>query len=202
VDTIYIATKNAHKVEEFAALLQSLPVSVLPLPDGVPDCPETGTTFESNAMQKASFYAAYCDSWVLADDSGLCVNWLRGAPGIHSARYAGVHGDSAANNEKLLRALDGVPESERNAQFVCVLALYHHGRGTGYVVRGEVRGRIASRPSGHSGFGYDPLFYVPELGCTYADLPIEVKNAVSHRARAVQALIRLWRGAEDEAVHR
>ncbi len=202
VKTIYLATKNAHKVEEFEALLQPLSVSVLPLPDSVPDCPETGTTFESNAMQKASFYAACCDSWVLADDSGLCVDWLHGAPGIHSARYAGVHGDSAANNEKLLRALDGVPESERNAQFVCVLALYHRRYGIGYVARGEVHGRIALQPSGQSGFGYDPLFYVPELGSTFADLPADVKNVVSHRAKAVQVLTRLWRGAKDEAVHR
>jgi XTP/dITP diphosphohydrolase len=197
VQLLYIATKNAHKVEEFKQLLQGLDVEVRPLPEALPDCPEHSVSFEANAVEKAAFYADYCDGWVLADDSGLSVDALGGAPGVLSARYAGVHGDSAANNAKLLRELDGVPMSERTASFVCVLALYNKRTGTGLMARGEVRGLIAERPSGNAGFGYDPLFYVPEFGRTFAELSADEKNKASHRAKAVQLLIRLWRGTFD-----
>jgi XTP/dITP diphosphohydrolase len=197
VNVLYIATKNAHKVDEFRRMLKELAMDVRPLPEAVPDCPEQSISFEANAVEKAAFYADHCDGWVLADDSGLCVDALGGAPGVLSARYAGVHGDSAANNAKLLRELDGLPMSEREASFVSVLALYNKRIGTGLVVRGEVRGLIAEQPRGQGGFGYDPLFYVPELGRTYAELSAEEKNRVSHRAKAVQLLIRLWRGTCD-----
>lgn len=197
LDTIYIATKNLNKVEEFSTLLVDLHLQVKALPEDLPDCPEFGQTFESNAMEKAAFYGGFCDSWVLADDSGVCVDALGGKPGVHSARYSGSHGNTEANNAKLLHELEGVPTEERGAAFVSVLALYHRKRGIGLIARGDVLGRIAEVPSGRGGFGYDPLFYLPELGCTYADLPMEQKNRFSHRAKAVQVLIHLWRGTCD-----
>ncbi|GMA52326.1 hypothetical protein GCM10025857_36830 [Alicyclobacillus contaminans] len=202
LETLYIASKNLHKVEEFAKLLRPLPVRVLPLPHHLPDSPEGGSTFEANAAEKASFYAPFCDGWVLADDSGLCVDALDGAPGVRSARYAGVHGDDAANNAKLLAEMAGIPDPDRTARFVCVLALYHWRRQIGWLVRGEAVGRILDKSAGVGGFGYDPLFYVPEMGRTFAELSAEEKLRVSHRGRAVDKLIEVWRGADDTAVHR
>ncbi|WP_029420072.1 RdgB/HAM1 family non-canonical purine NTP pyrophosphatase [Alicyclobacillus macrosporangiidus] len=194
LDVIYIATRNPHKVEEFRQLLAPVAQDVRPLPEEAGACPENGVSFEANAVEKAVFYARYCPGWVLADDSGICVDALGGAPGVMSARYAGVHGDSAANNQKLLSALAEVPAAERTAEFVCAIAVWNHRLGRGWVVRGTVRGQVATALSGSGGFGYDPLFYVPELGKTLAELTAEEKNRWSHRARAVDALIAAWKG--------
>jgi len=145
---------------------------------------EDGDTFEANAVKKAreAARAAGCDA--LADDSGLCVAALDGAPGVYSARYAGEHATDEENNAKLLAALDGV--EDRRAKFVSVVALASGDAVT--TARGEVEGVIAHAPSGSGGFGYDPLFFVPELGQTFAEIPAEVKNTLSHRARALAAL--------------
>ncbi|MCL6516586.1 RdgB/HAM1 family non-canonical purine NTP pyrophosphatase [Alicyclobacillus sp.] len=191
-EVIYVATRNPHKVDEFRALLAGVAERVEPLPDGTGECPENGVSFEANAVEKAVYYARFCPGWVLADDSGLCVDALDGAPGVRSARYAGVHGDSAANNRKLLAALADVPPADRRAQFVCAIAVWHREARRGWVVRGEVPGYIAQVPAGAGGFGYDPLFWLPELGRTFAELSAEEKNRWSHRARAVQALLAVW----------
>lgn len=187
MSVVYIASRNLHKVDEYRMLLDGM--SVLPLPPEVPESPETATSFEGNALEKAVFYGSHVNGWVLADDSGLCVHALDGEPGIFSARYAGVHGDDAANNTKLLSKLSGVPHSERTAEFVCSIALWNSQIGRAYVVRGTVPGRIIDKPRGMNGFGYDPLFYVEEHGATFAELPAAVKNQISHRSRAVASLM-------------
>ncbi|MCL6593193.1 MAG: RdgB/HAM1 family non-canonical purine NTP pyrophosphatase [Alicyclobacillus sp.] len=192
MDPIFIASHNVHKVEEFRQLLTPLQAEVRPLPTGLPDCPEDAHSFEANALEKAVFYSRWCAGWVLADDSGLCVDALQGEPGIHSARYSGVHGDDAANNRKLLQALAGTPDEQRTAVFVCALAVWSGTAQTGFVVRGEVRGRIAHAPRGRHGFGYDPLFILPAKGCTMAELLPAEKQQVSHRAVAVRRLLQQW----------
>ncbi|MCL6633008.1 MAG: RdgB/HAM1 family non-canonical purine NTP pyrophosphatase [Alicyclobacillus herbarius] len=191
VQIIFVASKNRHKVMEFERLLAPLGADVRPLPDGIPEAPETGTQFVSNAVEKAYFYAPYCDGWVLADDSGLCVDALGGQPGVLSARYAGRHGDDVANNQKLLQELRGVPVAERTAEFVCALSLWHHRRALGFTVLGSVPGTVLAEPRGAHGFGYDPLFYVPEVAKTFAEMVPEEKNQFSHRKRAVDKLLRL-----------
>lgn len=193
----HLASKNRHKLAEFAALLAPWEVHLQLLPPDVPDCPEQAESFEANALDKAVFYSRYCGGWVLADDSGLCVDRLGGAPGVRSARFAGVHGDDEANNRKLLDALSGMSGDSRRAQFVCALALWNGSTRQGLVATGAVAGVIAERPVGSGGFGYDPLFLLPELGRTFAELRAEEKNRYSHRARAVEALMRLWRGQAD-----
>ncbi|WP_067933051.1 RdgB/HAM1 family non-canonical purine NTP pyrophosphatase [Alicyclobacillus kakegawensis] len=191
METVFVVTKNAHKVAEFERLLAPLGACVRGLPDGLEAAPETGAQLVSNAVEKAAYYAPYCHGWVLADDSGLCVDALDGRPGVMSARYAGVHGDDAANNAKLLRELADVPDPQRTAEFVCALALWHHELGVGLTAVGRVRGIILRAPHGANGFGYDPLFWVPELGRTFADMTVEEKNQYSHRRRAVDRLLEL-----------
>lgn len=195
---LYIASHNLHKVEEFRDLLRSLPVRVLSLPDGAGESPEAATTFEANAMEKAVYYGDKCNGMVLADDSGLCVDALGGQPGVRSARYAGTHGDDAANNAKLLAEMTQVQNANRGAQFVCALALWNPDKGKGIVVRGTVSGEIAHEPQGSHGFGYDPLFYIPSLKKTYAELELREKSKLSHRSRAVEALIACLGGQADE----
>lgn len=199
---VCVASKNAHKIAEYQELLEPLEWTLVPLPDGLPDCPEPGESFEANAMEKAVFYSARCGMWVLADDSGLMVPALNGEPGVHSARYAGSHGDDKANNEKLLTRLRPLPEADREAMFVCSLALWHHDVGKGVVVRGTARGTILYQPEGESGFGYDPLFYYPPLGKSFGQMTPAEKNQVSHRSHAVQALMDTWKGGADVALMR
>lgn len=196
---VYIASKNPHKVHEYSHLLQPLGWKVLSLPENTSDCPENGNSFEANAMEKAVFYSKRMHGWVLADDSGLSVPALGGEPGIHSARYAGQHGNDEANNEKLLQRLETVPEENRRAFFVCTIALWNDSLGRGVTVRGQADGKILRQPSGQSGFGYDPLFFYEPLGKTFADLSMEEKNEVSHRRRAVQALSDVWEGGVHRA---
>lgn len=186
---IVIASGNRGKVQEIAQALAGLPVRVLPL-DVVGDWPapvETGATMMENARIKADYYAACTGRACLADDSGLEVDALGGLPGVYSARFAGVHGDDAANNAKLLALLADVPEKARTARFRCCLALREPG-GRTIMAEGVCEGIILRAPRGTSGFGYDPLFYLPQLGRTMAELDTAAKNAISHRGRALADL--------------
>ena len=183
---LLIATNNAGKVREIKAILGGFYDELVSLKDIGLDLNvvEDGDTFEQNAVKKAreAALAAGCDA--LADDSGLCVEALGGAPGVYSARYAGEDATDADNNQKLLAELEGV--TDRRAKFVSVVALVSGDEVT--TAYGEVGGEIAHAPLGSGGFGYDPLFYVPELGQTFAEIPAELKNTLSHRARALAAL--------------
>lgn len=189
--TIVLASNNAGKITEFNALLSGLGFDVKPQDDfDVPEADETGLTFIENAILKARNACAHTELPALADDSGIEVDFLNGAPGIYSARFAGDHGNNAANNTLLLKKLEGVDEQKRTARFHCVLAyLRHKDDPTPLVFHGVWEGRILTSTEGLEGFGYDPLFYVPECGCSAASLPKEVKNQISHRAKALKQLL-------------
>ncbi len=182
----FIATKNEDKKREFAEILGGLGIELVSEKDiniTFPDVEENGATFEENALIKARNGAKYVGMPTVADDSGLCVDYLGGAPGIYSARYAGGHGDDEANNKKLLAELEGVPENERTARFVSVVAcVFPDGRE--FTVRGEVEGRIGFEKKGTGGFGYDPLF-ITRIGC-FGEVSAEQKNSISHRAVALR----------------
>lgn len=184
---IVIASGNKHKIDELQAILKKyIPeIEVLSMKEvGIDDdIIEDGTTFEENAMIKARAVAEYGYIGV-GDDSGLSVDALGGAPGIYSARYAGEHGNDKANNGKLLSELDGI--GNRDARFICTVACVFPN-GESFCVRGEAKGRILYSESGSSGFGYDPLFFYPPKGKTFAELSPEEKNSVSHRAVAIEA---------------
>ncbi|MFB1011775.1 MAG: RdgB/HAM1 family non-canonical purine NTP pyrophosphatase [Thiopseudomonas sp.] len=186
--TLVLASHNAGKLKELQAMLgdRFQVRSVAEFSSEAPD--ETGLSFIENAILKARHAARVSGLPALADDSGLAVDYLGGAPGIHTARYSGT-GDDAANNVKLLQALQGVPDEQRGAQFVCALALVQHAKDPLPVVcEGLWRGRILHAPQGEQGFGYDPLFWVEQHGCSSAELAPEVKNAISHRALAMEQL--------------
>lgn len=187
--TIVLASGNAGKLAELQRILAPLGVTLRPQSDyRMPEVEETGLTFVENALLKARAAAAHSGLPAIADDSGLEVDALQGAPGIHSARYA--EGGDAANNAKLLEALDGVPESGRTARYQCVLVyLRHPADPTPLICNGSWEGRILAAPRGDGGFGYDPLFWVPECGCSAAELDAAEKNRISHRARASAALL-------------
>ncbi len=182
---LLIATHNQGKKVEYAAILQVLPLELVTLTDLDIDVEieETGTTFEENALLKARGYAAMTDLLTLADDSGLEVDALDGAPGIHSARYAGPEASDEELYTLLLHNLRGLPDAERSARFRCVIALVWP-QGREEVVEGICEGRILQEPRGERGFGYDPIFYVPEKEKTMAQLPMDTKNRISHRGRA------------------
>jgi XTP/dITP diphosphohydrolase len=183
---LLIATTNVGKVREYQQLLTGLNFDLLGLEDlGIDtDVDETGSTYEENAGLKARTYAELSGLLTLADDSGLEVDALNGRPGVHSARYAT---DSAARIQKLLKELDGLPDEKRTARFQCVIALaWPDGRTE--MTMGSCDGYIAHEPHGSNGFGYDPIFYLPEYSATMAELPEEVKNTLSHRARAAQQM--------------
>lgn len=190
---VVIATNNPGKAREFEAMFHSKGYQIKTLKDypDVPEIAETGTTFEENALIKARTLSGILNQTVLSDDSGLQVDALRGDPGVYSARYAGLEKDDDANNAKLLESLTGVPLTKRTAQFHCTLALVSPGK-EDLVVSGEVPGVILEKPRGENGFGYDPLFYVPELGKTMAEMSEEEKNKISHRALALQRLEEQW----------
>ena len=183
-DVIVLASGNAGKLREFASLLAPLQLNVTPQSQfDVPEVEETGLTFIENAIIKARAAAAHTGLPALADDSGLEVDALNGEPGIYSARYSG-EGD-AGNNVKLLKALSGVPDQQRTARFQCVLVYLRHALDpTPIVCAASWEGRILNAPAGTEGFGYDPLFYVAEYGCSAAELDPAVKNKISHRAQA------------------
>ena len=186
---LVLASGNAGKLVELREILDGS-ITLRPQSDfGVTDADETGLTFIENALLKARHAARATGLPSLADDSGLCVDALDGAPGLYSARYAGVHGDSRGNNEKLLRELARVPDDARSARFHCVLALLRHADDPQpIVVEGRWDGRILPAPRGTRGFGYDPVFLDPEHGCSAAELDPAIKHAISHRGRALAAL--------------
>jgi XTP/dITP diphosphohydrolase len=189
-----LATRNPGKLRELRELLADLPVRVRSLDEFPPveEPVEDGATFADNARKKAMYYAAATGQWCLADDSGLAVDALGQAPGVHSARFAADrcppgaprHAIDAANNAKLLELLRNVPQP-RSARFICHVALAGEGR---ILIEsdGRIEGVIIDEPAGENGFGYDPLFYVPSLGCTTAQLPAQRKNQVSHRGNALR----------------
>ena len=188
--TLVAATGNAGKLEELRRLLDGLAWQVVDQSSlGVEPPAENGTTFVENAIIKARHAAEATGRPSLADDSGLEVDALGGAPGVHSARYAGPAGSDAANNEKLLRALSQVPEERRTARFHCVVAFIRHARDpVPLIAHGAWEGRVLATPRGTGGFGYDPLFLDPATGKSAAELAPERKDALSHRGQALRAL--------------
>jgi non-canonical purine NTP pyrophosphatase (RdgB/HAM1 family) len=190
---ILIATGNRHKVMEFRQMLASdhLRWDDLTAHPDAPEIEETGSTFAANACLKASGYARHFHTWALADDSGLEVDALDGNPGVYSARWAQMHdagkGD-ADNNALLLRQLETVPDERRTGRFVCALALADPEGRIALTVRETVEGRVLRSPRGANGFGYDPLFLLPDRGLTTAELPAEQKHEVSHRGKALRRL--------------
>ena len=197
---ILLASNNVKKRAELERLLAPLGFELLTPADigGLADVDEDQPDFRGNAAKKALAAARATGRLVLADDSGLEVDHLNGAPGVHSARFAGTHGDDAANNALLLKRLEGVPEAQRGARFVCALALASGLAGPGPAllleVEGQTRGRILSAPRGTGGFGYDPLFLfteegLPQTGRCFAELSGSDKSSVSHRGRALRELV-------------
>ena len=177
---VYCATSNKGKLREFQ--LAAPDFDVRSLPKSIPPPDETGDTFEANAILKAVAYGQHATGYLFADDSGLEVDALNGAPGVYSARYAGEHATDAANNALLLEILRSV--ENRSARFVCVIALVLDGKLV-KTFRGTVEGRVIDEERGAGGFGYDPLFYCPDFGCTFGEAAIEQKMQVSHRGRAL-----------------
>ena len=185
---VVIATKNKGKAQDFEALFQPLGFEVVTMFDVAPDMEieETGTTFEENAVLKAETLAKELNMIVIADDSGLAVDALDGAPGVYSARYAGDH-DDEANIVKVLENLAGVPEEKRTARFMCALAIAGPEMDT-TTVFGTCEGVILQEKRGTNGFGYDPIFFIPELGRAMAELTPEEKGSISHRGNAIRKL--------------
>ena len=183
---IFLATGNKHKIKEIEKIFKMDNVEILSINDGIeiPEVEEDGTTFEENSKKKALEIAKFTNMITIADDSGLCVDALNGAPGVYSARYAGEHGNDLDNNKKLVKELQGI--ENRKARFVCVITLAKP-TGETYSFRGEVEGDIIDVPQGTEGFGYDPHFFMKEYGKTLAEIP-EIKNKISHRARALEKL--------------
>jgi XTP/dITP diphosphohydrolase len=191
--TIVLASGNAGKLRELSKILTPLNVTLTPQSEfDAPDVEENGLSFVENAIIKARATSAHCKLPTIADDSGLEVDFLDGAPGIYSARYSG-EGDKA-NNTKLLAALADIPDEKRTARFQCVLVYMRHPLDpTPLVCQASWEGRILFSESGENGFGYDPLFYVPDYGCSSAELSPEVKNKISHRAKASALLFEALR---------
>ncbi len=187
-----LASSNPGKLKELEALTANLPIKIISQEKlGLESPEETGQTFFENALLKARYAAKFSGLPVIADDSGLTVDALAGKPGVHSARYAGQPASDEKNVQKLLAALDGVSEDHRNAQFRCVIvALRHECDSRPLVCRGEWAGRITDKPYGSGGFGYDPVFFDPRLRATAAELPLEIKNQVSHRASALAKFLK------------
>jgi XTP/dITP diphosphohydrolase len=175
---LYGATTNTGKLREFGA-------DPLPGLSCVPVCEETGATFEENAIQKAVYYSGFTDEYVFADDSGLAVDALNGAPGVYSARFAGPNATDEENNRLVLDQMVGI--TDRRARFVCAIALARRGQVV-KTFRGEVEGELLPEPRGASGFGYDPLFYYPLFGCSFGEVPLARKQTVSHRSKALAAM--------------
>lgn len=187
---LVLASSNHGKLEELRELLADTGIELVAQSDlGVEDADETGATFVENALIKARHASLQTGLPALADDSGICVDALNGAPGLYSARYAGAHGDAARNIDKLLDALKDTTGEQRGAHFYCVLVLLHHAHDPQpLIVEGEWRGRILHERRGAGGHGYDPVFFDPQLGQTAAELPLAQKNRISHRGKALAAL--------------
>jgi len=188
---LVLATENKDKATEIrsiAGLVQGLKIQTLSDYPHLRLPPETGASYRENALAKARYVSEATGSWALGDDSGLEVEALEGAPGLFSARFAGLHAGYGDNRAKLLRALEGLTLEQRGARFVCTLALVSP-EGAFTLKEGLCEGRIALSESGQAGFGYDPVFLVPHLGKTFAEIPTALKHQLSHRGRALQALL-------------
>ena len=191
MNIVVLASANPGKVREINQLLVGLDLKVVPQSEfGIPEADETGLSFVENAILKARNAARHTGHAAVADDSGIEVDVLNGAPGIYSARYAGRGASDADNLNKLLADLAGVPETKRGARFQCVMVyLRHEFDPTPFICQGTWEGRILFEARGANGFGYDPVFYVPTHACSSAELPPEVKNRLSHRGQALRALV-------------
>ena len=184
-----IATRNKGKISEIREALNGLGLRIYALSDfpNVPNIEEDGKNFTENALKKARFYSKYFEMMTVADDSGLEVDSLKGLPGIYSARYAGEGASSQANNQKLLREMQGVPISKRGARFKCIIAM-ESPDGKEAIIEGSCKRSIGFREKGRRGFGYDPLFILPTYGKTMAQLSLEEKNKISHRGKALRKI--------------
>jgi len=187
---LVLASSNHGKLEELRGLLADTGIELVAQSDlGVEDADETGATFVENALIKARHASLQTGLPALADDSGICVDALNGAPGLYSARYAGGHGDAGRNIDKLLETLKDTPGDQRGAHFYCVLVLLRHAHDPQpLIVEGEWQGRILHERRGDGGHGYDPVFFDPLLGQTAAEMPLAQKNRISHRGKALAAL--------------
>jgi XTP/dITP diphosphohydrolase len=201
---LLVATTNQGKFAEVEACLAKLPLKILPLHllKSWPIVVEDGASFEENALKKAKTLAEYSGLLTVADDSGLEVDALNGAPGIYSSRYSGEEGNDSENNKKLLNELGGVVEEKRTARFVCVLALCDpRSPGLKYrTVRESCEGRIALTPKGRNGFGYDPVFFYPPFGRTFGEIDREAKASVSHRGKALRRLVEILPALADPSL--
>ena len=188
---IILASNNPGKVREISQLLAPLKLDVVAQAElGVAEIEESGLTFVENAILKARNTASHTGLAAIADDSGLEVDALGGAPGIHSARYAGVNGNDQANIARLLRELEDVPEAQRTARFQCLMVYLRHAADpTPIICQGTWEGRVLFAPRGERGFGYDPVFFVPTHNCSAAELPPDIKNQLSHRGQALRKLL-------------
>ncbi len=188
---IVLASSNPGKVREINQLLATLDLHVQPQSEfGVVDAEETGLTFVENAILKARNAARHTGLPAIADDSGIEVDALNGAPGIYSARFAGEGASDQQNLDKLLAELEGLPEAQRSARFQCLMVFLQHANDpTPLICQGTWEGRILLAARGDNGFGYDPVFYVPTHDCSSAELPADVKNALSHRGQALRKLV-------------
>lgn len=191
-EKIVLASNNAGKVREINQLLASEQIEVLPQRDfNIPDAVEDGLSFVENAIKKARHAASLSGLPAIADDSGIEVDALNGAPGIYSARFAGPEASDQANLQKLLERLADIPEERRSARFQCLMVYMRHAEDpTPLICQGTWEGRILFEPRGENGFGYDPVFYVPSHNCSSAELTPEVKNSLSHRGQALQKLLK------------
>jgi XTP/dITP diphosphohydrolase len=189
---LYCATGNAGKLREFRMAADHAPfdIDLLPNYKSLPEAVEDGATFEENAVKKVLHYGPHATGLLFADDSGLEVDALGGAPGVYSARFSGPHATDLSNNQLLLEKLRGI--ADRRARFVCAIALADRDRVLG-VWRGAVEGVILDEPRGTGGFGYDPLFYCPAFGCTFGEATAEQKLSLSHRGQAFRAMVESWR---------
>ncbi|CVI67846.1 Non-canonical purine NTP pyrophosphatase [Clostridiales bacterium CHKCI001] len=194
-DTIIFATSNEGKMKEIRMILADLGKKILSLKEaGIQvEIDENGDTFEENAIIKVKAIRPYTDGIILADDSGLEVDYMNKNPGVHSARYMGEHTSYEIKNQAIIDKLDGVEGSDRSARFVCVIAASLPD-GTILTSRGTIEGQIAKKPAGDGGFGYDPIVYVPEFGCTTAQMTPEQKNEVSHRGKALRDMKKQLKG--------
>jgi XTP/dITP diphosphohydrolase len=195
---VVLASGNRGKVREIQAMLSDMAITVLPQSDfKVPAAEETGLTFVENAILKARNAARHTGLPAIADDSGIEMRALNGAPGVHSAVYAGAGASDQDNLEKLLAACEAVPEGERAARFVCVMVYMRHAEdATPVIAQGTWNGELLRAAIGGNGFGYDPIFFVPDRGCSSAQLPPDVKNAISHRGQALRALVAQLRAVD------
>jgi XTP/dITP diphosphohydrolase len=187
---LVVATRNPGKLKEIRRLLETQRVDVVGLEQfpELPDVEEDGDSFAANATKKAEEVALATGLPCLADDSGLTVTALDGRPGVYSARFSGEGATDSSNNRKLLEVMSAVPESERQAAFCCVMALCLPGQAT-RLFEGRIEGQILPRAQGSGGFGYDPLFWLPEFACTMAELSLDVKNRISHRGQALRQVV-------------